>query len=473
MVLDYYKLRGQAFGSTPDSQHLFLSATHREALGCLYCGIELGRGFVALIASPGMGKTTLLRQVLHRLPNSPKTVFLFQTICSPLDLLQALLTELGVREPRGNLTEMQSRLNELLVEYARLGKRLVVAIDEAQNLDDSVLEMVRLLSNFETPREKLIHIILSGQPQLAERIESPALVQLRQRISIIARLEPFSPEETAVYIDHRMRNAGYYSEVPLFTSEALALIAQFSKGIPRNINNLCFNSLSLGYVLKRKTVDGDIIREVVADLDLHRFPRDSSLVRQPNERALPQIPMSLSTAPEPSMWTGSFPKIAIIIAVLLLTGWALFKSQQWLSPTAAVHVNHGASPLVTVAGSGSGANQGNQPVAPVEAAVQADSLVPKIVAAVPSSPGANEEPQLPSPASTIPVAQGRTLRGICVENFGKCNPELLQEIYKLNPRLSNPDHIESGQEIRIPLSPVAQSTTQLQGGASLPDRGAQ
>jgi general secretion pathway protein A len=473
MVLDYYKLREQAFGSTPDSQHLFLSATHREALGCLYCGIEMGRGFVALIASPGMGKTTLLRQVLHRLPNSPKTIFLFQTIYSPLDLLHTLLTELGVDEPRGNLTEMQSRLNELLVEYARLGKRLVVAIDEAQNLDDSVLEMVRLLSNFETRREKLIHIILSGQPQLAERIESPALVQLRQRISIIARLETFSPEETAVYIDHRMRTAGYYSEVPLFTGEALALIAQFSKGIPRNINNLCFNSLSLGYVLKRRTVDGDIIREVVADLDLRRFPRESSRVRHPNERGLPQTPMSLSSVPEPSMGAGLFPKIAIIIAVLLLTGWALFKSHQWPSPTAAVHVNHGASPLVTAAESRSSANQGTQPVAPAEAVIHAHSLIPIIAVAVPSSLSASEEPQLPSPASKIRVIPGRTLRGICVENFGKCNPELLQEIYKLNPWLSDPDHIEPDQEIRIPLSPVAQSLTPLQGSVSLPDRGAQ
>jgi general secretion pathway protein A len=345
MVLDYYKLRGQAFGSTPDSQHLFLSATHKEALGCLYCGIEMGRGFVALIASPGMGKTTLLRQVLQRLPNNPKTIFLFQTIYSPSDLLHTLLTELGVGEPRGNLTEMQSRLNELLVEYARLGKRLVVAIDEAQNLDDSVLEMVRLLSNFETRREKLIHIILSGQPQLAERIESPALVQLRQRISIVARLEPFSPEETAVYIDHRMRTASYDSEVPLFTGEALALIAQFSKGIPRNINNLCFNSLSLGFVLKRKTIDGDIVREVVSDLELGRFPREGSRVRQSNERGLPQIAMSFSSVPEPSVGAGLFSKMAIIIAVVLLTGWVLFKSQQWPSPTAAVHVDHRASPV--------------------------------------------------------------------------------------------------------------------------------
>ena len=144
----------------------------------------------------------------------------------------------------------------------------MVVIDEAQNLDDSVLELVRMLSNFETSREKLIQIILSGQPQLAEKLASPELVQLRQRVSIVALPKTLSPEETALYIDHRLRTAGYSAEKPLFTEAALALIADRSEGIPRNINNLCFNALSLGCALQRKTIDCDIVREVVADLDL-------------------------------------------------------------------------------------------------------------------------------------------------------------------------------------------------------------
>ena len=114
------------------------------------------------------------------------TVFLFQTVCTPMDLLRALLAGLGVQETQGSLIQLQSRLKEVLVEQARLGKRVVVVIDEAQNLDDSVLELVRMLSNFETAREKLIQIILSGQPQLAEKIASPELEQLRQRVSIFA-----------------------------------------------------------------------------------------------------------------------------------------------------------------------------------------------------------------------------------------------------------------------------------------------
>ena len=205
MVLDYYKLREQPFGVTPDSRYLFLSATHREALASLLYGIEAGRGFVALIAKPGMGKTTLLFHALNQLREKARTVFLFQTICTPVDLLRALLTDLGVQETRGSLVEMQLKLNEILAEQSRSGKRVVVVIDEAQNLDDSVLELVRMLSNFETSREKLIQIILSGQPQLAEKIASPELVQLRQRVSIFARLKPFSAEDTAAL--HRSQTA--------------------------------------------------------------------------------------------------------------------------------------------------------------------------------------------------------------------------------------------------------------------------
>ena len=175
---------------------------------------------------------------------------------------------------REALVEMQLRLKELLVEQARLGRRVVLAIDEAQNLDDSVLELVRMLSNFETSREKLMQIILCGQPQLADKIASPGLEQLRQRVAIFACLAPLSRADTQLYIDHRIGIAGYDFEAPLFNKEAVALIADCSDGIPRNINNLCFNSLTLGCALQRKPIDRDIVREVIADLDLERLAEE-------------------------------------------------------------------------------------------------------------------------------------------------------------------------------------------------------
>ena len=266
MVLPFYQLREQPFGVTPDSRYFYLGTTHREALASLLYGVDAGCGFLALIAAPGLGKTTLLFDALHYLRQGALTVFLFQTACTPLDLLRSLLTALGVREAHGNLTRMQSRLQEVLIDQARLGKRVVVVMDEAQNLDHSVLELLRMLSNFETPQQKLLQIILAGPPRLAETIASPGLEQLRQRISIFAHLNPFSREETQLYIEHRLRVAGYTRKIPLFTRDAVTLIGRHSGGVPRTINNLCLNALSLGCVRKKPVIDAAIIREAIADL---------------------------------------------------------------------------------------------------------------------------------------------------------------------------------------------------------------
>jgi general secretion pathway protein A len=441
MVLDYYKLREHPFGVTADSRFLYMSATHKEALASLLYGLDAGCGFVALIALPGLGKTTLLFHTLNFLRDKVTTVFLFQTVSTPVDLLRGVLAGLGVSETSGSLTEMQWRLKEVLVERARLGKRVVAVIDEAQNLDASVLELVRMLSNFETPREKLIQIILSGQPQLAEKFASPELVQLRQRVSIFARLEPFSPEDTDRYIDHRLRTAEYDAGTPLFTKEARALIAQHSEGIPRNINNLCFNALSLGCALKRETIDGDILREVVADLDLERWRTKSSIGVRPGRLALQPAAATPSVVEAPSRRDGWIPRFAVAVAVLLLLGGTLFAGDRWLAQNGAVQATRGAAPLPAAAGS---SNQGPPPAAPAESARRADPVIAPTAA---SSSSAAQKPQ-----TSIRVAPGRTLLGICVENFGTCDPQLLQEIHRLNPRLSNPDHIESGQMIRLPAS---------------------
>jgi len=146
-------LREQPFGVSPDPRYLYASATHREALASLLYAVDSGLGFVTLTAKPGMGKTTLLFEVLRRVRETARTVFLFQTISTPIDLVRALLIDLGAKDTHGSLVEMQAQLNEFLVKQSATGKRLVVVVDEAQNLDGSVLEAVRMLSNFETPRQ--------------------------------------------------------------------------------------------------------------------------------------------------------------------------------------------------------------------------------------------------------------------------------------------------------------------------------
>ena len=181
MFLEHYGLRDQPFGVTPDPRYLYFGATHREALASLYYGIETGCGFMTLIAPPGMGKTTLLLHLLDRVRNSAQTVFLFQTQCDSREFLRCLLTDLGIDAREQNLAHMHEALNSVLLSNARTGRRFVLVIDEAQNLGHSVLETVRLLSDFETTSAKLLQIVLSGQPQLADRCHLFARDRERQQ----------------------------------------------------------------------------------------------------------------------------------------------------------------------------------------------------------------------------------------------------------------------------------------------------
>ena len=192
MYLNYFGLKEQPFGVTPDPRFLYLSAAHREALASLYYGIEANRGFLGLIARPGMGKTTILFHLLEKFRDTARTAFLFQTQCDSREFMRFLLAELGYEGTTRDLVQMHEEFNKRLLHEAAAGKRLIVVIDEAQNLEPSVLETLRLLSNFETSRAKLMHIILAGQPALADKLASPGLTQLRQRVSIVHGLEPFA-----------------------------------------------------------------------------------------------------------------------------------------------------------------------------------------------------------------------------------------------------------------------------------------
>jgi general secretion pathway protein A len=274
MYEKYFGLREQPFGVTPDPRFLYLSAAHREALASLYYGIEANRGFLGLIAKPGMGKTTILFHLLEKFRSSARTAFLFQTQCTSREFLRFLLSELGYESDGNDFVRMHEEFNRRLLQEARAGNRFIVVIDEAQNLEPSVLETVRLLSDFETPRAKLMHIVLAGQPELADKLASPGLAQLRQRVSIVHGLEPLSVGEIKNYIEHRLHIAGYTGG-PLFSPEVYGDIARFTEGIPRNINNFCFNALSLTCALQKKVVDAETVKEVIADLDISKLTSDA------------------------------------------------------------------------------------------------------------------------------------------------------------------------------------------------------
>ena len=214
-----------------------------------------------------MGKTTLLYQVLEGLRDKARAAFLFQTQCNSREFFQYLLSELGVDATGMGLVAMHNKLNEMLFAEMLAGRRFVLIVDEAQNLDDSVLETIRLLSNFETSNTKLLQIVLAGQSQLGEKLGQKRLAQLLQRIAVVTHLEALSPEETAGYIRHRLKVAGHCGE-GLFEPEALALIAERSQGVPRNINRICFNALREAYAQESHAVSPDIVEKALRRSDV-------------------------------------------------------------------------------------------------------------------------------------------------------------------------------------------------------------
>jgi type II secretory pathway predicted ATPase ExeA len=290
MFLEYFKLWDEPFGVTPDPAYLYPSHTHLHALDSLRNGILSGRGFMTLIAEPGMGKTTLLYQLIEQMPQTTRTAYLFQTQCNSLEFMQYLITELGV-DPNGmGLVAMHRRLNEMLFNEMVQGKQFVLIVDESQNLSNAVLETIRLLSNFETAHSKLLQIVLAGQPELANKLKQPELSQLLQRITVMASLDVLSFEETAAYIRHRLKLAGHNGN-DLFDPAALAAVYRRSKGVPRNINRVCHAGLELAAAEQAQFVTAAIVEKsnrglgaTVEDLQRSRFesqPRQVPLLNVP------------------------------------------------------------------------------------------------------------------------------------------------------------------------------------------------
>lgn len=296
MFLKFFGLTEQPFGVTPDPKYLYLSSAHREALASMFYGIEAGRGFLALIAQQGMGKTTLLFRLLEKFRSSARTAFLFQTQCTSREFMRFLLAELGHETADQDFVRMHEEFNRQLLREARAGRRFIIVVDEAQNLDASVLETIRLLSDFETPRAKLLQIVLAGQPELADKLAGRNLAQLRQRISLVSGLKALSVEDTRNYVQHRLHVAGYRGD-GLFTPQALATMAYFAEGIPRNINNFCFNAMSLACATQQTTIDEAIVKEVIADVDISQY------VSQPGAASAATIPRGNEESNDSYGWT--------------------------------------------------------------------------------------------------------------------------------------------------------------------------
>jgi len=268
MYLDYYNLRETPFSLTPDPRFLFLSARHREALDHLLYGIRERKGFVQITGEVGAGKTTICRAALERLDPGYKTALVLNPLLSSSQLLRTILVELGVDPPaRTDRALYLERLNAFLLAQVPLGREVVLFVDEAQDLSPELLEQIRLLSNLETDRQKLLQIVLLGQPELARTLDRPELRQLRQRIAVRYHLPPLSRDEVELYVHWRLQVAGARNGRPSFTPRAIRRLHRYSRGIPRLVNAACDTALLAGYVDGVDELGPDHVRRAVRELE--------------------------------------------------------------------------------------------------------------------------------------------------------------------------------------------------------------
>ncbi len=265
----FYALRQKPFSVTSNPFFLFLSERHKEALAHLAYGIKERVGFMEITGEVGTGKTTLCRALLNQLDEKIKTAFIFNSNVSEAQLMQTIVEDLGIRVDKGNKSKgaLFSELNRFLIEQLRLGNNVVLIIDEAQNLSLKLLEQVRMLSNLESENEKLLQIILVGQPELRDKLNLPALRQLRQRIAVRYHIQALEQHEVPLYISHRLQLAGANGHSPVFETDALDEIYRYSGGIPRLINLLCNKALLAGFVLEQRHIDADIIKQSILELE--------------------------------------------------------------------------------------------------------------------------------------------------------------------------------------------------------------
>lgn len=273
MYETFYGLNENPFNVTPNPEFIFLGKNHKEALAQLLYGVREKKGFIVITGEVGTGKTTLLHYLLEKLEgnNHTKTAFLFNPKLTVNDFIQYILKDLGVRVQGNTKGEYLHNLHRYLLNAYRKDERVILIVDEAHGLNPDLLEEVRLLSNLETSKSKLLQIVLVGQPELDKTLSLPEFRQLRQRINLRYHLPPLSEKETREYIEKRLRIAGATDSI--FTETAIKEIYRRSGGIPRLINILCDNALLNGFALDQKRVDRKSIREVSADLKLKAKPK--------------------------------------------------------------------------------------------------------------------------------------------------------------------------------------------------------
>jgi len=290
MYLNFYKLNEKPFNLTPDPDFFYLTPIHKRALAYLVYGLEDNKGFITISGEVGAGKTTLIQTLLRKLDRNTIVARVNNTQVSELQLLKMIVRDFGVDKKATLKEDVLEELNIFLLRQYSRRKSPLLIIDEAQNLSASALEEIRLISNLETEKDKLIQIILAGQPELRDTLALPQLRQLKQRITVSYHLGHLRYEDVKNYINHRLSVAGYQGE-EIFPDESLDEIYRVTGGVPRLINVTCDAALLAGYVENKKKIDYELISQVISDLDIITPHEEEKLSDSKGEESVSSSPV--------------------------------------------------------------------------------------------------------------------------------------------------------------------------------------
>jgi general secretion pathway protein A len=449
MYLAFYGLKKEPFHTTPDPNFLYLSPSHKEAMGAIIYGIERRKGFVAIYGEVGVGKTTIIRAYLEKTSDrKQKTVYILNPVLSFHGLLTDIFRSLDLVPSHDDSAEMVNQLQEALIQEYRSDSTVVLVIDEAQNMPVKTLEQLRLLSNLETSTDKLIQIVLIGQPELTALLNHPSLKSLNQRIALRATIQPLQPKESQAYIEHRVALSSS-TGAPLFTQGAMKLIIREAQGIPRRINILCDNALITGYGRQQKPVSVSEVREILADMD---GSRSSYLVKWAVGVAVVILLAIGAFLLSPIFLPGNAGVSQVDLSERDSQN-ARATSSEKMSQESIGQLEEQAIPMA------SSVSQMERPISHTDKGGMGSGLTKKPVEKVIETSKSDgklrdhtEMASKPSQVSPITraVKEGDNLSQIANEAYGSSSRQYVEWLRRHNPQIRDPDIILPGQKIVLP-----------------------